>query len=65
MLTVLETATGQEHGQVRGFVRVGVSEVAAEKDHGAFEQRLTFFLRLGQALHQVGECLHALVFEQA
>ena len=45
VLAVLEAAARQEDGQVGGFVRVGIAQVAAEQDHRAVEQRLAFFLR--------------------
>ena len=43
VLTMLEATAGQEDGQIRVVVGVGVPHVAAEQDHRAVQQTIFTF----------------------
>jgi hypothetical protein len=58
VLSVLETTTRTDHGQIRGHVRVGIPEVRAVNDHRAVEQRVATFLDRLQVGEKLSEQLH-------
>src|SRR5579864_1431464 len=60
VLPVLEAAAREQHRQIPGRVVARVSQVAAEEDHGAVEQRRVLLRGLLQLREQVPDALHLL-----
>ena len=53
MLAVTEGAAGEEDGEVRVVVGVGVAHVAAVEDHGRIEQAPAAIPGAGEALEEL------------
>jgi len=58
MLSVFETAAGEQDGHIGRDVGVGVPQIGSVKDHGAIEQRFAFFGYGFEVSEQFGEQFH-------
>ncbi len=63
MLTVFETTTGEQDGQVLGRVAAAITEVAAEEDRGAVEQVGIGFLGLLELREKIAHGFHRLLLD--
>ncbi|MEY4483419.1 MAG: hypothetical protein RL693_871 [Verrucomicrobiota bacterium] len=52
VLAVVDSASGEDDGEVGVVVLVGVAHVAAEEDHGAIEEAVAVFAFGGEILDQ-------------